>query len=355
MQPPPVFHALGLMSGTSLDGTDLAYCCFEETATGWSYKLLAAACVDWSRAWKTELSQAHTLPAEALAALDVRLGTEFGRLAAEFIAAQQLPQPDFVASHGQTVFHQPELGFTTQIGSGAALAAASKLPVICDFRTADVALGGQGAPLVPIGDQLLFGSYTACLNLGGFGNISYEQDGERLAFDTGPANIVLNPIAQQLGHSYDKGGALAASGNVLPELLEKLNALPYYAQLPPKSLGREWIEAAVNPLLPASAAPVDLLRTLVEHIALQIGRVAPQHGNMLVTGGGARNTFLIERLQAHCACAVHVPDGQLVDYKEAIVFGLLGVLRQLGRANTLASVTGATANACGGAVFLPAP
>ena len=353
MEPQRSFHAIGLMSGTSLDGVDLAYCRFTQTNDGWDWELLDAQCFPHPPAAVQELGKLHTATAHRLAETHVRYGRVFGAQVKYFLIDRGIESVDVVASHGHTVFHQPDWHFTTQIGDGAALAAACGQLVAADFRTLDVAHGGQGAPLVPIGDRHLFGRYEACLNLGGIANISYEENGQRIAYDIGPANIVLNPLAQQLGQPYDKGGALAARGTLLPELLETLNALPYYTEPAPKSLGREWIDAALQPLLPGDAKPEDLLRTLVEHSAMMIGQSAPSTGTLLTTGGGSHNAFFMERIRAHCGCEVVVPEADIVDYKEAIVFAFLGVLRLLGVPNTLSSVTGASKDVCGGALYLP--
>ena len=256
-----VFHAVGLMSGTSLDGLDIAYCRFERTIEGWHWKLLAADCAPWPVDAMLELGKLQDATALEFARADKRYGRAYGNLLRSFLERTKISRVDLVASHGHTIFHQPGSGLTTQLGSGAVLSAACGYPVVSDFRTQDVAHGGQGAPLVPIGDRHLFGQYEACLNLGGISNISYEHEGKRIAFDVGPANIVLNPIAKQLGRSYDEDGARARSGKLLPELLAALNALPYYQQAAPKSLGREWMETNINPLLPANANPHDLLHT----------------------------------------------------------------------------------------------
>jgi anhydro-N-acetylmuramic acid kinase len=245
---------------------------------------------------------------------------------------------------------------TLQIGSGAAIAAETGLPVVCDFRTTDVAKGGQGAPLVPAGDQLLFGSYFYCLNLGGFANISFQRDDKRIAGDICPVNFVLNSLANRLGHPCDPGGSLARSGTPDPNLFNELNALAFYHLQPPKSLGREWVEKNITPLLNTSGLSVhDLLRTYTEHTAFQISRMLDQDPGhtMIVTGGGAYNTFLIERIQASANNPVVIPDDPIIQYKEALIFAFLGVLRLRSHVNCLHSATGASEDSCGGAVYLP--
>lgn len=340
---------LGMMSGTSLDGVDMALCRF--VGDGSDYKVLATRAVPYSDGWRRRLEALVGSSAMEYAAADVELGRLFGRLAADFLRETGL-QADAVASHGHTVFHQPAAGITTQIGDADAIAAATGKPVVWRFRQLDVALGGQGAPLVPLGDRLLFGRFDACLNLGGIANISFGPTG----FDVCPCNQVLNRLALRLGLPYDAEGALARRGHADGALLERLDALGYYRLPPPKSLGREWVDAHVWPLFEGSPLPVeDLLATAVAHVA---GRVADTvvHSpvairQMLVTGGGARNAFLVESLRAALPQVdVVVPDAQTLDFKEAIVFALLGYLRLTGQVNTLRSVTGARCDSVGGNV-----
>jgi anhydro-N-acetylmuramic acid kinase len=267
---------------------------------------------------------------------------------------QEHPGPcDAVASHGHTIFHQPQLMLTTQIGDGDAIAAETGLPVVFNFRNLDVALGGQGAPLVPIGDRLLFGQYDACLNLGGFSNISYEEpSGSRVAFDVCPCNMALNHLSRMEGLAFDKNGQLARSGTVDKALLAKMNALDYYRRPMPKSLGKEWFVSNFLPLFSSGTYDArTLLRTTVEHIAEQITWAIKGHSisTMLVTGGGAKNKFLLARLQAMIpGCRITVPADDIIDYKEAIIFALLGYLRLQKQNNCLGSVTGARHDNCGG-------
>ncbi|WP_321996097.1 anhydro-N-acetylmuramic acid kinase [Draconibacterium orientale] len=348
-----VINAIGMMSGTSLDGLDIAAVEFFEHDNNWSFKLQEAETISYTTEWKKRLETAHLLPGTELAKLNAKYGVFLGEQAHQFIDNTKFAA-DLIASHGHTVFHQPENGFTLQIGSGAHLATKSNCLTICDFRTGDVALGGQGAPLVPIGDSLLFSEYDYCLNLGGFANISYDKKGIRLAFDNCPVNIVLNPLAEEFGLPYDKNGELGRKGKVSESLLKKLNALSYYHQKPPKSLGREWIEAEFLPILNASELNTqDKMRTIYEHIAVQITKDLSGEGKMLVTGGGAFNSFLIERMQALTTTEIVLPEPDLIDYKEAIVFAFMGVLRLREQVNCLASVTGARKDSCGGVIFLP--
>jgi anhydro-N-acetylmuramic acid kinase len=345
--------ALGMMSGTSLDGLDIACCRFDVEDGRWSYEILSAETISYSDEWRQRLDQAPQQRGLELAQLDADFGRYAGEQAAQFIVRNKC-RPQLVASHGHTVFHQPERQLTVQIGHGASLAAASGLKVITDFRTLDVALGGQGAPLVPVGDALLFAEYGVCLNLGGFANISYQLRGQRLAGDISPANMALNFVAQRAGKSFDEDGALAAGGKVVPELLRQLDALPFYQQPAPKSLGREWFEIQMLPLINAYEAPsADLLCTLTEHIARQVAAAAGivPSSTLLATGGGARNGFLMQRIGHHTRHNIIVPEPLLIDYKEALVFAFLGVLRLRGNNNCLASVTGARTDSCGGSIW----
>ena len=364
---------LGLMSGTSLDGIDLALCDMYDGG----YRVLAAATVPYTAEWRRRLAALDSATALEYALANVELGHHMGRVVAQFLADKGV-RPEAVASHGHTVFHQPQRGMTAQIGDGDAIAAECGLPVVSNFRTLDVALGGQGAPLVPIGDRLLFGQYAACLNLGGIANISYERsevggrrselsccaktpsssepNSNRVAFDICPCNMLLNRLVASIGLDYDPDGMHASRGAVDRQLLALMESMAYYRQPAPKSLGKEWFDAEMWPLvqgqLDGRQETVErLLRTAVEHIASQIALTVNGIGaeSLLVTGGGAHNRFLIARLRELCpGCTVTVPDPLTVDYKEAIIFALLGYLRITGRTNTLRSVTGARCDSIGG-------
>ena len=346
-------YGIGVMSGTSLDGIDLAWCSFEQTASGWRHQIERACTVPYEPAFRKKLSRATSLTALEYAQLDVDLG----KLIAQHINRRLDSgiKPDFIASHGHTVFHQPEKGLTTQIGSGAVIAAHTGITTVCDFRTVDVALGGQGAPLVPAGDELLFGQYGACLNLGGFSNISFRQGGTRVAFDTAPCNMALNHLASKVGQPYDHNGAMARAGKIIPGLLEELDRLEYYRLPAPKSLGKEWFETTFLPLLQkheASNTIPDLLHTTTLHIARQIAATIPAGTEtLLATGGGALNGFLIEALRKEWSGSITIPDSQTVKFKEALIFAFLGMLRLQGEKNCMKSVTGAKCDNCGGAVY----
>jgi anhydro-N-acetylmuramic acid kinase len=349
----PPLNIIGIMSGTSLDGVDIAHCTFRRMNDRYEYHLNASETIPYSSEWSQLLTEAPGMSAESFARIHSAYGFYLGKLVQEFVMEKQL-KADFVASHGHTVFHQPGAGFTTQIGSGATLAVACKTSVICDFRTGDVALGGQGAPLVPIGDELLFGDYYSCINLGGFANISFSENGLRKAFDICPVNIILNRLAGLKGLNYDKDGELAASGTIIPELLTKLNNIPYYQAPPPKSLGREWLENEFLPLIEFIYSPEDLLHTVSNHISQKISVSCKSSGgqSILVTGGGAKNKYLISLLKEIVDGKIVIPDPSIIDFKEALIFAFLGYLRINNIPNCLASVTGASHNSCSGAIYL---
>jgi anhydro-N-acetylmuramic acid kinase len=349
------YKAIGLMSGTSLDGLDIAACEFMRDNGTWSFKIRSCKTIPYDAAWAEKLRSLPQSDAQEFSLANVEYGHLLGKLTREFINDTGF-HPDLIASHGHTIFHQPARGLTVQIGSGSAIAARAGLPVVCDFRSADVALGGQGAPLVPIGDRLLFPAFDACLNLGGFANISMEVNGQRIAYDVCPVNIVLNPLSARLGMTYDDKGEVARSGIPVPSLMEKLNNLGYYHQLYPKSLGREWLESDfLPPVAGTDETPKNLLRTICDHISLQINHSISHviKAKILVTGGGAHNEFLMESIRAQGIHKWIVPDIELVDYKEALVFAFLGVLRWRNEVNVLCSATGSRVNHVGGAIYQP--
>lgn len=343
------YQIIGLMSGTSLDGIDLAACQFSLSKTGYSYRILRAETLSYSAEWKKRLSTVETGSALELMQLDRDLGKLMGETVNAFIKKHQLKGDWIVASHGHTIFHRPESGFTTQIGHPAVIRAFSNCPVVGDFRSLDVALGGQGAPLVPIGDRLLFENFDYCLNLGGVANVSFEKQGKRMAGDVCFANLVLNHLATQLHVPFDRDGELARSGEILPDLLDRFNSLSYYQQSFPKSLGKENFLATIAPLL-SNLDPKNALRTWVEHCAIQIGQNLT-HGMALVTGGGAKNTFLMERINAYSNSEIQLPEKELIDFKEALIFAFLGYLRLQEKENVLQSVTGSKFDHAGGAYY----
>jgi anhydro-N-acetylmuramic acid kinase len=351
--------AIGLMSGTSCDGLDIAYCEFFKGSDGWRYKIHAAKTVSYTDSFVKKLQEAPSMSGKDLMGFDREFGSFCGKAVLDFLAENRLEKPAVIGSHGHTVFHTPALGVTCQIGSGASLYAASAIPVACDFRSIDVALGGQGAPLVPLGDQLLFSEYDYCLNLGGISNISYRKNDTLVAFDICPVNMVLNHLSALLGVAYDKDGMAASAGKVNTSLLEELNKLDFYPQASPKSLGKEWVDQAFMPVLEKyrRLSVNDRLATCCEHMAFQMAEVIKATGaedkKLLATGGGAFNKHLMKRFAELLKgiCTVEIPDAQTVGFKEALIFGLLGVLRLEKENNVMCSATGSSRDHCGGALY----
>ncbi len=353
---PQKYSLIGLMSGTSGDGLDLAFVHFEKNES-WSFQIERAETYTFPHDLGQKLSGSHLLSGMELSQLDVDFGQWMGNQVKDFCVKFQL-KPDAVASHGHTVFHQPGMGLSLQIGNGWALHQAAGQKIINDFRMLDVQLGGQGAPLVPIGDQLLFPEVDFCINLGGISNISMEYEGKRIAFDCSPFNLLLNVEAAKLGKPFDEGGEIARSGEVNLTLFEALNQVSFYSKNEAKSLGREDMERDFFPLIKKSGlSPSDTLSTLVEHFAFQIGSVINSFSkkktpSVLITGGGAYNSYFIERLDHYLKKNwIQVEaDSELIEFKEALIFAFLGVLRLRGENNCLASVTGAFRDNCGGTI-----
>lgn len=355
------YKVVGVMSGTSLDGLDLAAVEFSLENGKWNFTLVAAETLPYAEVWKKRLQNAPLLTGEKLLELNAAYGIFIGEQVKFFLNKTGF-NPGLIASHGHTVFHQPENHFTFQVGNGANIAATTGITTVSDFRALDVAMGGQGAPLVPVGDRFLFSEYDYCLNLGGFSNISFEKDRNRVAFDICPVNIVLNHFAEKQGLPFDKNGDLGRAGNINVNLLNELNNLVFYRQNPPKSLGREWVENLFLPVLNSfRISDEDKLRTVYEHIAEQIagtvsGVEKGEGGGggeekMLVTGGGAFNTFLIELISGKTATELILPENGIINFKEALVFAFLGVLKMRNEINCLASVTGAKKDSSTGVVF----
>ncbi len=375
-----VYRAIGLMSGSSLDGLDIAFVEFQENGGKWNYEILKADCYAYNDEWIMRLKNATALPALDYQLLHVEYGHYTGKLVNRFIEENKLNyQVALVASHGHTSFHLPSKKMTAQLGDGAALAAETGLPVVTDLRALDVAFGGQGAPIVPIGEKLLWSEYDYFLNIGGIANLS--KSGEPplggWGFDICPANRVLNMLANDAGKNYDDGGEMAASGSVNTVLLEKLNQLDYYKLPYPKSLANDFGTDVVFPMIRDTGCGIhDALRTYVEHIIMQLVSSVKniQHstgntqystdknsppaggdgGKLLATGGGAFNSFLMSRIKDNLKeleIEVIIPDANLVNYKEALIMAFIGVLRWRQENNVLSSVTGATRDSIGGALW----
>lgn len=345
---------LGLMSGTSLDGLDIAHLKFTLSENEKKFKLLNFKTFTYSKDFHEEIRNATNLTALELIKLDKKIGKEFASHVNSFIEEKQLNRSKIhaIASHGQTIYHQPVNGFTVQIGCGATIAHHTQIQVINDFRTMDVVAGGQGAPLVPKGDFDLFqGQADAFLNLGGFTNISLQKENQIMAFDICPANLPLNEIVRKMGLTFDKDGLLARSGNINSKLFNELNELHFYSQNAPKSLGTEWLNNQFYPTLKKyTLSENDQLATIIEHIAFQISKIVKQFGSkkVLVTGGGTKNIFLMERISKHASVEVIIPEEAISDFKEAIIFAYLGALFLMDQPNCVSSVTGAEKSVIGG-------
>ncbi len=348
------YNVIGVMSGTSLDGVDLAYIKFNHSEN-WTFEIFQSETVSYSKEWLNKLKNAIHFSSSELEELNISYTKLLASIISDFISKHNLTEIDAVCSHGHTILHQPQNGFTLQIGNLPIIRDLVNQTIVCDFRVQDVQLGGQGAPLVPIGDELLFSQYDYCLNLGGFSNVSFNENGNRIAFDISPVNTVLNFYANELGFPYDDAGNLARSGNINQDLLKQLNGLDFYKAPYPKSLGMEFVNAEIFPLINSYSIDVkDKLRTFVEHIAVQISKICSKpNAKLFVTGGGAYNRFLIERLHNFLPTTeVVIPDDKTIQFKEALIFGFLGVLRLLNEINVLSSVTGASKNHSSGVVFM---
>lgn len=350
------YKVLGIMSGTSMDGIDFCLAEFKKLNNEWTYSIIATDTFRYSSDWEKLLRNIESKSAVELVELDFAYGKYLGELVLKFLSIKK-EKADFIASHGHTIFHQIDKGFTYQLGHGAAIAAKSNLICISDFRSLDVALGGQGAPLVPFGDAMLFQKFDACINLGGIANLSFQENNSRLAMDVCACNMVLNHITKKFfNKEFDEDGIISSSGTKNTDLFNSLNLLDFFDISGPKSLGKEWVFQTVIPLLEQSGInAADQLRTFSSHIAFQIASILKKNGkstNLLLTGGGSRNLFLMELLKAE-GLKFQLPSSNLIDYKEALIFGFLGLHRFLNKVNTYKSVTGASRDSCGGNVFLP--
>lgn len=358
------YKVLGLMSGSSMDGLDVAHCEITVDDGKWSYKILRAECIPYPAKWKLRLEKLVLQNAITYIKTHTYLGHYMGERTREFIDRHGIEnEVDFIASHGQTIFHQPDNNFTSQIGDGAAMAMRTGLPVICDFRTADVAFNGQGTPVAPIVDKLLFSDYKYLLNLGGISNITVNTGDKYIAFDITAVNLIMNKLVGKIGKEYDEDGNMARSGKLNEELLTELNGSWYYEKEYPKSLSGGWVSKVMYPVANRQKIPIeDKLRTLAEHIALQhansIKMIQQKEGievsaddKMLLTGGGAFNKFLVECIQEKVPMTLEVADAETVEFKESLLMALMGVLRVRNEVNCLSSVTGADQDTIGGTIY----
>ncbi|MAO71635.1 MAG: anhydro-N-acetylmuramic acid kinase [Flavobacteriales bacterium] len=343
------YHIIGIMSGTSLDGVDIVKCTFVNNGD-WSFNLNRFETIHYSKYWKEKLEKLHTKSSKEIGNCDKEYGKLLGNICNQFIQKNNL-KVDYISSHGHTIFHQPEMKHTLQIGCGNTIAETTNITTINNFRELDVSLGGQGAPLVPIGDLHLFSEYKYCLNLGGFANISEKKE-KIIAFDICPVNIVMNEICKKINKLFDRDGKLANKGKVIPSLLNELNQLEFYKRNSPKSLGREWVEKNINPIINKNNySTIDKLSTFCEHIGYQIGSFLKDE-SVLVSGGGTYNKYLIEKIREYSKSKIIIPKSEIIDFKEAIIFAFLGVLRLENKNNCLMSVTGAKTDNCGGDIYI---
>ena len=350
------YTIIGVMSGTSLDGVDLAHIVFTVKNNKWEFEILESETISYTTDWLNKLKIAVDFSKTQLEQLDQDYTKLLGTIISSFIKKYEIKNLDAVCSHGHTILHQPQNGFTLQIGNLPKIADLINQTVVCDFRVQDVQLGGQGAPLVPIGDRILFPEYDYCMNLGGFSNISFEQNNKRIAFDISPVNTVLNFYANQLGLDYDDKGSISRTGICNEDLLNGLNGLDYYQKKHPKSLGFEFVKEIILPIFESYSIPIkDKLYTFTEHVALQITLALPnKNGSLFITGGGAYNDFLIERIQYHLPeMKIIIPSDKILEFKEALIFALLGVLKLRGEINVLNSVTGAKKDHSSGTIYSP--
>ncbi|MEO8252861.1 MAG: anhydro-N-acetylmuramic acid kinase [Flavobacterium sp.] len=348
------YNVIGVMSGTSLDGVDLAHIQFEIKQNQWSFEILESETVSYSDDWVNQLKAAVDFPKEDLVILNRNYTKLLSKIIIAFIEKHQIINLDAVCSHGHTILHQPQNGFTLQIGNLPEIATMVQQKMVCDFRVQDVQLGGQGAPLVPIGDRILFSEYDYCMNLGGFSNISFEKSNQRIAFDISPVNTVLNFYANQLGLNYDDKGQIAKTGKIHVALLKQLNTFEFYQKKHPKSLGFEFVKQSILPLIEKFAISIeDKLHTFTEHIALQTALALPtKKGSLFITGGGAYNDFLISRIQQYLPeIKIIIPENKILEFKEALIFALLGVLKLREEINVLSSVTGAKKDHSSGCIY----
>ena len=350
------YTIIGVMSGTSLDGVDLAYIVFTVKNNEWDFQILESETVPYSIDWLNKLKIAVGFSETALEKLNQDYTQLLAAIISDFIEKHEIKNLDAVCSHGHTILHQPQNGFTLQIGNLPEIAPLISQTVVCDFRIQDVQLGGQGAPLVPIGDRILFSEYEYCMNLGGFSNVSFEQNNKRIAFDISPVNTVLNFYANQLGLDYDDKGRISKTGICNKDLVQELNALDFYQKKHPKSLGFEFVKETVLPIIESYSISIkDKLHTFTEHVALQIAVALPnKKGSLFITGGGAYNDFLMERIQCHLPeMKIIIPSTKILEFKEALIFALLGVLKLRGEINVLSSVTGAKSDHSSGIIYSP--
>jgi len=344
--------AIGLMSGTSLDGLDIVLSRFSSKDFR-KFEIVDSSTINYDSDLKGRLQSAGSLSAYKLIELHREYGRWMGEQVVRFLKTHNL-NVDLIASHGHTVFHEPTKNINFQIGDGAAIAATTGITTVSDFRSLDITLGGQGAPLIPIVDRDLFGEYDACVNIGGFANISLDKDNVRRAWDICPVNTIMNKLSASFGMEYDKDGEKGRSGEVIGELLTELERLDYYQKLPPKSLGTEWLDSQVWPLINnyTDRKTESIMATFYKHVANRISSDLNINGikKVLFTGGGVKNSYLISLIRELFIGELIIPEEVIIDFKEALGFAYLGVLRAKGLPNCLSSVTGAKQDSSSGVI-----
>jgi anhydro-N-acetylmuramic acid kinase len=348
------YFVIGVMSGTSIDGVDIVYMNFfyEES---WKFKILNSKTYVYNNEWQVALSRIVKNNIESVKQIDQNYTRLLSEYILQFINEYNIGKIDFVSSHGHTALHDPSNSLTYQIGNLSELSDFLGLKVICDFRTQDVQFGGQGAPLVPVGEKYLFSDYKTLINLGGFANITKMSTNNIIAYDICPVNIVFNHLSNLIEHKYDDKGKIAASGKLNLDLFSHLQSLEYYKLKSPKSLGVEWVNDIIFPILSeySRLSVTDLLHTFSNHFAEQISDNIDTNSKVLITGGGAYNDYLIQRIKDLTDCKIDIPESNIIEYKEALIFGFLGVLRDLNINNCYSSVTGAKKDHCSGKIIIP--
>jgi len=341
------------MSGTSLDGVDIVYVKFTKDET-WSFEIISSKTYKYEKSVAELLIDLSKKSIELIKEIDIEYSYELAKIINQFISQFSIKKIDFISSHGHTAIHSPSNAITYQIGNLPILSKKINQDVICDFRVQDVELGGQGAPLVPVGEKYLFKEYDSFINLGGFANISKHAGDNLIAYDICPVNILLNYFSRKIGKEYDDKGLIASSGKFIFSLYQELSNLEYYKLDPPKSLGIEWINEKVIPIIIKYVDnPVeDILNTLSNHIANQISDNLYGVKKVLVTGGGAYNDYLIEIIESKTNCKIIIPPNDIIEFKEALIFAFLGVLRNQNINNCYSSVTGASKDHSSGKIYL---
>tara|TARA_B100000925_G_C21966114_1_gene455652 strand:+ start:127 stop:1197 length:1071 start_codon:yes stop_codon:yes gene_type:complete len=351
--PKKYINVLGVMSGTSLDGLDFCLVKFDLENIS-NFKILKTHTYEYDETWKNYLRNAVKFNNKEIKKINIEFALLVSKYVDQFKLDFSRPKIELISSHGHTIFHEPERGLTLQIGDGNIISQKTRTKVVYDFRSQDVNLGGQGAPLVPIGDLNLFRNYKFCLNLGGFANISIKTKEDIQAFDICPVNTVLNHYSKKMNHEFDRNGFLSKSGKTDKILLNELNNINYYQKSGPKSLGIEFVNELIFPLIEKKdLKPNDILMTFIDHISFQINESIKKYplSKILITGGGAFNKNLVEKIKSKIKHEVIIPKKEIINFKEALIFAYLGILRLNNQINCLKSVTGAEKNHSSGKII----